>query len=424
MKNLKKRLFALLCAVTLLTAALPLSVSAASNPFSDVPDGQYYTKPVLWAVEQGITSGTSATTFSPSTACTRGQIVTFLWRANGEPEPEGTYTSFTDVNSDDYFYKAVLWASENAITRGTGANLFSPDAPCTRSQVVTFLHRSKGMPTPAASSTSFRDVKSSDYFYDAVLWAVSSDITSGTSETAFSPNINCSRGQVMTFLYREANPSPILGAPDISMEDRWLFKGYTTSETEALRYNFQKFLLAPQAPLLDKITYTTPGGKTGTKYSAPTSFPKMQDLLDSADQESAKIYAGSANLAGTTQEQIDSYDIYEFSKFVAAVDKRTSAQWGGFRHTDRSRDVVFKDGSRCRSPYSDSVCNFTRSEAVYQHNISMIVGSEECRTTDEWMDYHIEWVTEWLEEESAEYYYIYIRNTAAGRSAKLEVVCV
>ncbi len=176
----------------------------SKSPFSDVKSGAYYYEPVLWAVKHNpqITNGTSATTFSPDATCTRGQVVTFLWRANGCPEPKNTKSPFKDVSKDAYYYKAVLWAVENGITNGTSGTTFSPNAPCTRAHVVTFLWRSEGS-VKTGGQNPFRDVKSGQYYTDAVLWAVSKDITKGTDATHFSPDKPCSRGQIVTFLYRD-----------------------------------------------------------------------------------------------------------------------------------------------------------------------------------------------------------------------------
>ncbi len=171
------------------------------NPFTDVKTGAYYFDSVLWAVEKGITNGTTTTTFSPEESCTRGQIVTFLWRAAGSPEPTSTAMPFTDVKADAYYYKAILWAVEKGITTGTTATTFSPEDFCTRGQIVTFLWRSQGKPA-VAYSNPFTDVKGGAYYYDAVLWAVKSGITNGTSANAFSPEDTCTRAQCVTFLYR------------------------------------------------------------------------------------------------------------------------------------------------------------------------------------------------------------------------------
>ena len=150
---------------------------SAENPFTDVNKGDYFYDAVLWAVEQGITSGTSATTFSPNATVTRGQTVTFLWRANGSPKADGA-NPFTDVSADAYYYDAVLWAVKEGITSGTTAATFSPDATVTRGQTVTFLYRAAG--APAVSGGSFADVAADAYYADAVAWAVKEGVTSGT----------------------------------------------------------------------------------------------------------------------------------------------------------------------------------------------------------------------------------------------------
>lgn len=178
------------------------SLESGGAPFTDVGSEAYYYDAVLWAVQNSVTSGTSATTFSPNDPCTRGQIVTFLWRAAGSPKPSSTNGPFTDVKAGAYYYDAVLWAVENGITSGTSATTFSPDAACTRGQTVTFLWRAAGSPKAASSSHPFADVKAGAYYYDAVLWAVEKGITSGTSATTFAPDSTVTRGQTVTFLYR------------------------------------------------------------------------------------------------------------------------------------------------------------------------------------------------------------------------------
>ena len=176
-----------------------VSADKPVNPFTDVPSGVYYEDAVIWAVSKGITSGTSATTFSPNASCTRGQMVTFLWRAAGSPKVSGT-NPFSDVSADAYYYDAVLWAVKNGITSGTSATTFAPDATVTRGQTVTFLYRAAG--SPAASGFSFSDVSSDAYYANAVAWAVQQNITSGTGNGQFSPDADCTRAQIVTFLYR------------------------------------------------------------------------------------------------------------------------------------------------------------------------------------------------------------------------------
>ncbi len=174
----------------------------AENPFVDVTEKDYFYDAVLWAVAEDITKGTDATHFSPSGNCTRAQVATFLWRAAGMPEPESAVNPFSDVKADAYYYKAVLWAVENEITTGTGGGKFSPNGNCSRGQVATFLWRAAGSPEPTSAVNPFGDVKADDYFYKAVLWAVDQEITKGTDATHFSPAQVCTRGQVVTFLYR------------------------------------------------------------------------------------------------------------------------------------------------------------------------------------------------------------------------------
>ena len=167
--------------------------------FSDVSTSAYYYDAVKWAVENGVTDGVSATLFAPYESCTRAQIVTFLWRAAGSPEPK-TMSSFADVPASAYYAKAVAWAVENGITNGMTETTFAPNAACTRGQSVTFLHRALGK--KVESSASFTDVKSDAFYADAINWAVANNVTNGTSATTFSPYASCTRAQIVTFLYR------------------------------------------------------------------------------------------------------------------------------------------------------------------------------------------------------------------------------
>ena len=180
-------------------------MKANGNPqtgvFVDVATGSYYEDAVDWAVENGITKGTDDTHFSPDGICTRAQAVTFLWRTAGSPEPETRTMPFTDVPVGSYYYDAVLWAVENGITKGTSETRFSPDDTCTRAQIVAFLWRSEKSPA-AGTANPFADVKSTAYYADAVLWAVKENITKGTTSTTFSPNADCTRAQIVTFLWR------------------------------------------------------------------------------------------------------------------------------------------------------------------------------------------------------------------------------
>ncbi len=186
-------------------AAIP--TPAPSEPpvsFTDVPEDAYYAGPVAWAVNHDpqITNGVSEGLFAPESTCTRGQVVTFLWRAMGCPEPQSANNPFIDVKPSDYFYKAVLWAAEKNITNGIDTSHFNPGGDCTRAHVVTFLWRAHEKPA-ASGSAPFVDVSAGQYYTDAVLWAVSKGITNGVDDKHFGPDSPCKRGQIVTFLYRD-----------------------------------------------------------------------------------------------------------------------------------------------------------------------------------------------------------------------------
>lgn len=198
-----RKMKSLLCWAMMTVLLLGMSVTclAATNPFKDVKKSAFYYDAVLWAVEQNITSGVSKTEFGPNAACTRGQTVTFLWRAAGCPNPTTQTNPFKDVKKSDFYYKAVLWAVENNVTAGTSKNTFGPNDACTRGQIVTFMWRSQGAQKVNASNP-FKDVQKKDFYYNAVLWAVKNNITAGVSKDAFAPGDTCTRGQIVTFLYR------------------------------------------------------------------------------------------------------------------------------------------------------------------------------------------------------------------------------
>ena len=183
------------------TVSKPLVPEVPGTSFTDVPTGAYYEEAVGWAVKEGITKGTSDSTFTPDGVCTRAQAVTFLWRAAGSPAAKAGSQPFADVKAGSYYDDAVRWAVENGVTVGTSATTFSPNATCSRAQIVTFLWRAQKSPA-AGSANPFDDVAGNAYYADAVQWAVQKDITKGTGATAFSPDANCIRAQIVTFLYR------------------------------------------------------------------------------------------------------------------------------------------------------------------------------------------------------------------------------
>jgi len=181
----------------------PPSGSQPATPkpvFADVVQDSYYADAVVWAAASGITQGTASNTFSPDMECTRAQVVTMLWRAAHSAVSDST-AAFADVPITSYYYKAVVWAAAMGITAGTAEGMFSPDLPCSRAQIVTMLWRAAGCPTSAAPA-SFSDVRADAWYADAVAWAVASGITRGTGDSTFSPDAVCTRAQIVTFLYR------------------------------------------------------------------------------------------------------------------------------------------------------------------------------------------------------------------------------
>ena len=210
--KMSQRTLAVLMALVLLLGASPLAmqVHAADSPFTDVSSNDWFYAPVMWAVENGITGGLGNGKFGPNDPCNRAQVVTFLWAANGKPEPKTTVNPFVDVKASDWFYKPVLWAVENGITGGTSPITFSPEDPCNRAAIVTFLYAAAGKPG-ASGMLPFSDVQATDWYLTPVLWAVEKGITSGLTPTTFGPLATCTRCQVVTFLknaYANGAPAP------------------------------------------------------------------------------------------------------------------------------------------------------------------------------------------------------------------------
>lgn len=202
--KLKKMMISVFTGLLVTVGLTATTTMASTRSFQDVTDkGKYYFKPVYWAVEKGITSGTSSTRFSPDEVCTRGEIVTFLYKAFGNGECVSS-AGFDDISDDKYYYNAVNWAVKKGITSGTGNGMFSPDGLCTRAQIVTFLYRAAGSPK-IIKRTNFADVSLNRYYFNSVSWAVQQGITSGVGDNLFDPNAVCTRGQAVTFLYKYVN---------------------------------------------------------------------------------------------------------------------------------------------------------------------------------------------------------------------------
>lgn len=190
---------ALCLGLTVFASAEDQSDETPADPFTDVAEDAYYYDAVLWAVDKGITTGKTETTFVPGETCTTAHILTFLWRASGSPEPT-IENPFTDVKEDDYYYQAALWAHEKELVSG---NVFTASAPCTRGQTMLYLYLLAG--SPAAEPTTFTDVAADSVYNRAISWAVTQGITTGKTETTFAPDEICTRGHIVTFLYRAEN---------------------------------------------------------------------------------------------------------------------------------------------------------------------------------------------------------------------------
>ena len=259
----------LICIALALTAALSLiavpASAAAKTPFTDVEAGIYYEDAVRWAMDNGVTTGTTATTFSPSAACTRGQVVTFLWRAQGQPAPTNSTNRFRDVSTESYCHDAVLWAVELGITKGTSDTAFSPQATCTRAQALTFLWRAEG--EPAANGTSFlaASYDGSDY-QNAVAWADTCGMLSGMDE-AFDATANCPRSDIVTYLYRfsAADGTP---QPAVTRLDTAVPSGFRYSDVPA--YSGRPFVQMNGNTPYFSVRYLTT-----TSYEAYSSFDSL-----------------------------------------------------------------------------------------------------------------------------------------------------
>ena len=184
---------------TITSSFVKVSETVSENPFAYIREGDYFFDAVKWAVNKEITNGLTVDRFAPDSGCTRAQIVTFLWRAAGEPEP-GTLSTFTDVPADKYYAKAVAWAIENGVTNGISENVFGPDDICTRAHSVAFLYRAAK--ASASGNSTFADVDTNAYYAAAVKWATDNGITNGMSAERFGPNETCTRAQIVTFLWR------------------------------------------------------------------------------------------------------------------------------------------------------------------------------------------------------------------------------
>ena len=317
---------------TQINHTLTAVVSKDGNPFTDVKSSDFFYKAVLWAVthDPQVTTGTSATSFSPGNTCTRAQVVTFLWRTVGCPEPKSKTNPFEDVQEGQYYYDAVLWAVENGITNGVDKTHFGPNKGCTRAQVVTFLWRTAGKSDPESSTNPFIDVPADQYYYKPVLWAVEKGITTGTSANKFSPNSTCTRGQIVTFLYRAAAPANFLVKNDLLMyvEDVYTITGRGVVVTGRIA--------SGKVKVGDKIRLIGAGDGTGKDLPFTVEgiemFHKTMDEAEAGDNvgillgdvDKSTVARGDAMIAGGS-------DLRPVTKLVGTLKLYTKAEGG--RHT-------------------------------------------------------------------------------------------
>ena len=382
---MKKVLSIILCLGILMSLfALPAFAGGEDdNPFKDVAADAYYYDSVLWALFSGVTTGTSATTFSPDSPCTRAQVVTFLWRSVGCPEPSVTTNPFKDVAADAYYYKAVLWAVENGITTGTSATTFGPESPCTRAQVVTFLWRADGSPAPQGDKSEFKDVTFGAYYFNAVLWAVEKGITNGLSATSFGSDGICNRAQIVTFLFRYSQnvdkQLQIMFAPEDyvmqgSQEDAEFFiqvRGGTAP------YTFQWVIAFDDVEVfLDPVTSVEPMNVMTYNFT-DYDFDEFHAIRVSCivtDAAGAEVYSGVAKVLPRfyvlTQpknyQMLGSQEDASFSATVTGGEAPYSAQW-----------VVFYDSTEVWLPEEDlqgSTATLTYSFSDYDFDDHRDVG--------------------------------------------------
>lgn len=296
------------CLLTLGCLLLPVSVFAAS--FGDVPGGAYYQQAVTWAVSKGVTDGFPDGTFRPDATCTRGQVVTFLWRANGKPEPETTANPFSDINPASAFYKAILWACERKITKGTSATTFNPSASCTYGQIVTFIWRANGRPSADADSTLTADYAPGAYYADAVAWADNLGLLGGTGK-AFKPGDICPRADVVTYLYRNADD----GAPNRSKAytpdyDKWE-SNYNANGTSTLDKDEQCLKIENPVPNHAMITQVVPvKPDTDYKFTAVFCVKDYQPGKENSGGACINVADAELTVYGGMPEYVTSGDVW------------------------------------------------------------------------------------------------------------------
>lgn len=340
----------LLAAAALFSAGMTTSAAepaaarehrAGHNSFADVADSAYYYDAVTWAANSGVTAGTSQTQFSPEAVCTRGQIVTFLWRAYGSEKVDGQSRMFADVSADAYYYDAVQWAVQKGIASGTSDTTFSPEDSCTRAEAVTFLWRAAGSPAVSEKNSAvdaentretsyFYDISMQSYYYSAVQWANKNSVTGGTGDNAFSPQVTCSRAQIVTFLYRDL-VSPETVVPEI---DAPLLGQATSDSIDRITVTW-----SPVDDAEGYVLYRKASGDAGWTPVAQTDACSWQDTTvvtgvryaytvsayDTVDGQ--KLFSGydSSGISGMASCAADQQLWYADYPYVTAAGKPTGA---------------------------------------------------------------------------------------------------
>ena len=304
---MKKLISIILCMSITFTTITGIVSAVSVNPFTDVAKGTYYHDAVIWAVDNGVTSGTSETTFSPDMSCDRGQVVTFLWRASGKPEPKSSANPFNDVKSNDYFYKSVLWAVEQKITSGTSATEFSPKKTCTGGEVITFLYRANGSP-------KVTDTGANEFYANAVTWATSKGLLDNMGR--FDANAKSPRSAIVTYLYRNAGAPKIEVKEEIS-SDLPSIRKVSTEGGAPFRLKADGDIIGniPNGCELKVLSYD--------KESYAKVIYRDQEVFVWADKLSSEMKTPS--VVCSTWAKKDITDIYEYQRYITTKDQYNGA---------------------------------------------------------------------------------------------------
>lgn len=305
-----KKIWLALLAVIMCISFMPENVQAAGNPFIDVRSSQYYYYSVLWAVQDGVTTGKTPTSFAPDDSCLRSQVVTFLHRYADKPDVSGVENVFEDISTKDYFYNAVLWAVEKDITEGMDETHFGPDDVCTRAQAVTFLWRFCGTPEPKSAKSPFTDISEEEYYYQAVLWAQEKGITTGKTNTTFAPDELVTRSQFVTFLWRlDGKPTPSIPFNEyeeysLTWNSGWQYANYSKIHTDGV--TLYKSVHEGRPVICINAGHGTKGGNSVRTLCHPDGSAKVTGGSTSAGSTTAAaVSSGTTMLDGTAEAVVN-----------------------------------------------------------------------------------------------------------------------